>query len=56
MFELFLHASALIKVVLVILAGLSVMSWGIILYKALHLQIASHESNILLASFHAAES
>ena len=56
MLELFLHASALIKAVLVILSGLSVTSWGIILYKCLHLQMASRESSQIMKTLHSCDS
>ena len=56
MLELFVHASWLIKVVLVILGVLSVFSWCIIVYKVLHLQMASQESATLLTTFRACES
>ena len=56
MLELFVHASWLIKVVLVVLGVLSVFSWCIIVYKVLHLQMASQESATLLATLRACES
>lgn len=56
MLELFVHASWLIKAVLVILGALSVFSWCVIVYKALQLQMASQESATLLVSLHACES
>lgn len=56
MLELFFHAGPLIKSVLVILSGLSVMSWGVILYKWLHLQMASRESSRIMSTLQSCES
>ena len=56
MLELFIHASLLIKSILLILSGLSVMSWGVILYKYLHLQMVSSESQQILKTLQSCES
>ena len=56
MIELFSQASLLIKLVLLILACLSVLSWGIILYKSLHLYRASQESRTMLEALHSCHS
>lgn len=53
MFALFFQASLLIKLVLLTLVGLSVVSWGIILYKGLQLQGATRESRGVLEAFQA---
>lgn len=53
MVELFMHASALIKFVLLVLVALSVMSWGITLYKYLQLQMVTRESAQVLAALEA---
>lgn len=54
MLEIFFHASALIKLVLVLLAGLSVVSWGIILYKIFQISIFSGQVGALKAVLQAA--
>ncbi len=56
MLELFVHSSPLIKSVLIILTALSVVSWGIILYKYLHLQFAAKESGKLAKKLDSCES
>ena len=56
MFALFFQASLLIKLVLFTLVVLSVVSWGIILYKCLQLQGATQESRGVLEAFHACSS
>lgn len=56
MLELFVHSSPLIKSVLVILAILSVVSWGIILYKYLQFQFASAQSGKLAEKLDACDS
>ena len=44
MLDLFFHASLPIKLVLVVLAGFSVFSWGVILYKARQFSRASRQT------------
>ena len=56
MLELFVHSSPLIKSVLIILTALSVVSWGIILYKYLHLQSAAKQSEKLVKKLDGCES
>ncbi len=50
MLDLFVNSSGLIKLVLVILGGLSVVSWGIILYKYMYCRAASQESKAMVAA------
>jgi biopolymer transport protein TolQ len=53
MFALFFQAGLVIKLVLLTLIGLSVVSWGIILYKYLQLRGAAQESRGVLEAFQA---
>ena len=53
MFALMAHASLLVQLVLLILAGISVISWGIILYKWLHLRAAAKQSRAMLEALQA---
>lgn len=52
MFDIFFQASLLIKLVLLILTGLSVASWTIIVYKYLHLSSATKASRQMLETLH----
>ena len=56
MIELFLHASIIIKFVLLALVGLSIGSWAIILYKYLQLSAVSRESEAVLGALQACRS
>lgn len=50
-FQLVLHASFLVKVILFILISFSVGSWAVIVYKYDHLSAVSRESDSFLKSF-----
>ncbi len=51
-FQLLMHVSFFAKVVLLVLAGFSVGSWAIIVYKFEYFRTASRESDIFLTAFH----
>lgn len=53
--QLVLQAGAFVKAILVVLAACSVVSWGVILYKALSLRAASRASRLFLDAFDAAD-
>ncbi len=50
-FQLFVHAGFFVKAILFVLAGFSIISWAIILYKYDHLNAASRESELFLTAF-----
>jgi len=50
-FQLVLHASFFVKLILTLLVGFSVGSWSIIVYKYDHLRAASRESESFLSTF-----
>ena len=52
--ELIVHASALVKAVLLLLAGLSILSWSIIFAKAYTFVVARRESDAFLKAFESA--
>jgi len=52
--QLVLNAGAFVKVILLLLASFSVISWAIILYKYYHLSVAARESATFLGAFDAA--
>jgi len=49
--QLILHAGLFVKIILLILAGFSIISWAIILYKYFHLTAAAKESEQFLKAF-----
>jgi biopolymer transport protein TolQ len=51
LFELMLHASLMVKLVLLCLLLLSVFSWGIMFYKHYHLGRAASESAVFMQAF-----
>ena len=56
MTDVLVHASVVIKFVLAVLAGMSIVSWGLILYKYLYLRAVERESRALLDALRSAHS
>ncbi len=50
-FQLVLHAGLFVKLILLLLAGFSIVSWAIILYKYFYLRAATRESAAFLAVY-----
>ena len=52
MWQMFLHASLFIKLILMLLGVLSTLSWGITLYKYMQLRAATKETGALMEALH----